>query len=146
MSEINFKALHAIQLVSVETRELFIRLNGQISEDLDSFYKEHLEIRSAHSEFNSEENIIHVGLRLSLGMDKDVALPISMRVEITGTFTVNIDDFSVKHIDDWATKNAPYILYPFVREHSFALAIRCGLPPMILPMVQVPTITSHAKS
>lgn len=145
MSGINFKALHAIQLVSVETRELFIRLNGPVEDDIETIYKEHIQIGSAHSVFNSEDSIIHVGLRLSLGMDKDTALPLSMRVEITGTFSVNTDEFSVDNLDDWANKNAPYILYPFIREHSFALATRCGLPPMILPLVQVPTITSHEK-
>lgn len=145
MSEKLFKALHAIQLSSVQTRELFFRLNGSIDEDFEALCKEHLELRSAHAEFNKEDKTIHVGLRLSLGMGKETKLPISMRVEVVGTFTVNTNDFPEDKIDDWATQNAPIILYPFIREHSYALAIRCGTPPIMLPLIQVPTITAQEK-
>lgn len=146
MQEAPFKVLHSIQLVSVDTRELYIRVNGEIGEDVESLYKKEIKIGSAHSAFDKDKKIINVGLRLTLGMDKEEQLPISMRIEIMGTFSINTDEFPEDQIEDWAVKNAPFILYPFVREHGFALPIRCGLPPLILPLVQVPTIEKNPKA
>lgn len=142
MSDNFFKALHAIQLEAIQTRELFIRLNGQINSDIASIYKDQIQIESGHSTFNKEEKSISVGLRLSLGMDEDTDLPISIRIEVMGLFNVNTDEFPEEHIESWAVKNAPMILYPFVREHGFSLTTRCGLPPALLPLLQVPTITA----
>ncbi len=144
MSESIFKTLHAIQLEAIETRELFIRLNGEISEDFEDAFKEAIKLGSAHSDFDEENKIIHIGLRLTIGMEKDTDSPLSMRIEIVGTFSVNTDEFPENMIEDWAKKNAPLILYPFAREHCFALTTRCGLPQAILPLLQVPTITSQA--
>lgn len=145
MSETIFKSIHAIQLLTVETRELYIRLNSPIPEDFETLCSENLEIVSAHSEFNKDESIIHVGLRLSLGMDLDSeeTLPVSMRVEVSGTFSVNTEDFPEDKIDSWADKNAPYILYPFMRENCFTLSTRCNIPAIIIPMVQVPTLSNE---
>jgi preprotein translocase subunit SecB len=142
MSESSFKALHAIQLASIETRELFIRINERTDKDLIPIYKEAIEMASAHSDFNKEENTVNVGLRLSLGMEDETELPVSIRIEVIGTFTVDTDEFDEGKIEEWADKNAPFILYPFIRENGVALTTRCGLPAMILPLVQVPTLTT----
>lgn len=135
-----FKTLHAIQLLSVETRELFVRLNGPIDNERASLYAKEIILNSAHSDFDKDEKTIHVGIRLSLGMEKEKTLPVSMRIEILGTFIVNTDEFPVEQINNWADKNAPIILYPFIREHVFALTTRCGLPQIVLPLLQVPTL------
>lgn len=139
--------VHAIQLEAVETRELFIRLNGPVldSDQLELIYKKEVQLRSAFSPFDENEKQINVGLQLSLGMEEDTSLPVSMRVEIIGAFKVNTEEFPVDQIDSWAKKNAPLILYPFVREQSFGLTTRCGLPQIILPLLQVPTLNKKRE-
>lgn len=146
MSEKVFETLRAIQLVSVETRELYIRLNGPIEKDLASLDMKEIKLGSAHTIFDQETKTIHVGLRLSLGMEEKPVTPVSMRIEVLGTFTVDTEKFPAEQINDWADKNAPIILYPFVREHGFGLTSRCGMPPIILPLLQVPTLqTGNGK-
>lgn len=140
MSQNQFKKLHGIQLVSVETRELFIRLNGPVEIDVESMYRDHVQIDSGHSPFNQETSNICVGLRAALGVEEDSTLPVSMKIEVVGLFNVNLDEFPEGQIESWANRNAPIILYPFIREHGVALTVRCGLPPLILPLIQVPTL------
>jgi preprotein translocase subunit SecB len=141
MAENLFKALHAIQLQAVSTRELFICINGPVDDAVITACGDQVQLDSAHGDFNKEDRTINVGLRLMLGMDENNDFPISMRIEIVGSFTVDTDQFDEGNIESWATRNAPMILYPFVREHWCALTIRCGLPQMILPLIQVPTLT-----
>jgi preprotein translocase subunit SecB len=43
-------------------------------------------------------------------------------------------------------KNAPAILFPFLREQAYALSIRCGFPPFILPLIQLPSIQKASSS
>jgi preprotein translocase subunit SecB len=141
-----YKALHAIQLVQVRTSEMYIRLNGPIEDEAVSGIFEQLEIASAHSKFDEEHRQIHVGMRCSVGMGEENDLPISIRVEVAGTFKVDVEKFPVDQLDHWADNNATAILYPFVREHVFSLTTRCGLPQAHLPLIQVPTIQSKEKA
>lgn len=142
MSENIFKAIHAIQLESVSTRELFICINGPVDDEALSLCLENIQLQSAHGNFNSDNKSIDVGLRLAIGMDENNELPISIRIEIVGSFVIDTDQFDEDKIESWADRNAPMILYPFVREHGYGLTTRCGLPPLLLPLVQVPTLTS----
>ena len=134
-----FTTLHAIQLSSIETKELFLRIN-EPSNDI-SIDKGDVKIASGHTPFNREDKTINVGIRLSLGMtENDTEVPVSMRVEVMGTFTVDTDNFDEDKIEQWAGQNAPLILFPFIRENAVALTSRCGLPPLILPLLQLPTL------
>ena len=63
-----------------------------------------------------------------------------MRVIIGGVFKVDETKFAKTHIEDWANRNAPIILYPYLREQAYALTIRCGYPGLIIPLLTVPTI------
>lgn len=144
MSDKLLKVLHPIQLDSIATKELFIRVNDEIPKDFASSCKDEIHVNSGHSPFDKEQGVIHVGLQVSLGMNNEDNLPISMRIEVVGAFTIDTDKFPEDKINAWADQNAPIILFPFVRENSFALTTRCGLPPLILPLVQVPTLENAA--
>ena len=62
-----------------------------------------------------------------------------MRVVIGGVFKVDETKFAKADIDDWANRNAPFILYPYLREQAYTLTVRCGFPGIIIPLLEVPT-------
>ncbi len=142
MAENLFKALHAMQLEAVSTKELFICINGPVDNAILSACVDNIQLDSAHGDFNKEDGTINVGLRLMLGMDENGDFPISIKIEIVGSFTVDTERFDEGNIESWADRNAPMVLYPFIREHWCGLTTRCGLPPIMLPLIQVPTLTN----
>jgi preprotein translocase subunit SecB len=131
--------LHGIQLISVNVVELFIKvnvpLNEKMAEDSD------LSLKSGHGDYDEDNRTIQVGVQLDYGMGEESKTPYSMRIELFGDFEVDEELFDKEHLEHWARKNAPLILFPFLREHAYALAIRCGFDPLILPLLQVPALT-----
>jgi preprotein translocase subunit SecB len=92
-----------------------------------------------HSDYDKENSTIQVATKIEVGMDKrKPKLPFSMRIELIGVFKVDESNFPVDKIMDWALRNAPIIMFPYLREHAFALTARSGFSPMILPLMQVP--------
>ncbi|HUT44220.1 MAG TPA: protein-export chaperone SecB [Desulfobacterales bacterium] len=140
-----FIKLHAIQLGSVSVIELYIRANqfpdASIKLDLDD-----APLLVGHSEYDPESKSIQVSVKTEIGMEKDKGTtPYSMRVELVGDFIVDEDEFPIAQIDDWAVRNAPMILQPYLREHVFALTARAGFYPLILPLIEVPTLVSKRQ-
>jgi len=135
---------HAIQLSNVGVLELTIKSNLAPSIDCNpGFCEGDFSLLFGHSEFDSDRNGISVGVKLEIGMLDKVdpkQYPFSLRIELVGLFKVDPDNFDVTKIDDWAKRNAPYILLPYLREHAYALTSRCGFTPIILPLFQIPTL------
>lgn len=131
--------LHAIQLISLNIEELFIKVNKHPqSADLTSGSEE-FNLRSGHSEYDEKEHIIQVGIKLEIKAKEGQETPFDMRVVIGGVFKVDETKFAKTDIDDWANRNAPFVLYPYLREQAFALTVRCGFPGIILPLLEIPT-------
>ena len=131
---------HPIQLKSIDVLELFIRLNRPPEKD-EELDKEDVAITHGHSDYDPKSKSVQVGIKLEVGTQEAPNTPFSMRIEVVGEFIVDEKRFKEEHIHDWASRNAQYILFPFVREHAYALTVRCGLPPAILPLLEVPTFT-----
>jgi len=131
---------HPIHLVSLGVRELFIGSNvtpdATISVEPDS-----CSITVASTPYDSKGKRILVSLKLEVGREtgKRPEVPYSMRIELIGIFEVDEAQFLVEHVDDWAMRGAPLVLYPYLREHAFGLSSRCGFKPLLLPLVEVPT-------
>ena len=132
--------VHPIQLSSLNVLELFIRVNELVENEMD-IKKGEVSILHGHSEYDPENHTVQVGLKLEVGMTDEPKTPFSMKVDLTGNFKVDEERFDLKNVDDWAKRNAHVILYPYLREHAYALAVRCGLPPVILPLIEVPHFT-----
>jgi len=130
---------HPIQIVDFGVKELFIR--SYRSPDVTVGAKiEECSIRTAARPYDSKGKTIAVSLILESGVDADKRkVPYAMKIEILGIFGVDESRFPVEHISDWATNNAPLILYPYLREHAFGLSSRCGFKPLVLPLLEVPT-------
>jgi preprotein translocase subunit SecB len=133
------RKLHAIQLDSVRVIELFIRSN-QRPEHTTQTDTAQLTLTSSHSPHDPEKKELRVIVGVEIGMGRKPATPFSMKIQLIGFFAMDDSKFDLSQLDDWADRNAPLIVYPFLREHAFALSARCGFSPVILPLVQVPTL------
>lgn len=136
--------LHAIQLESVKVIELFIKSNQrpETSIEVDSA---NFSMSSSASPYDNERKEIRVITSIEIGMEEKPETPFSMRIRLIGNFRVDDTNFDTKLLPHWARNNAPMILYPFLREHAFALSSRCGFSPVLLPLLVVPTLTPKAK-
>lgn len=134
--------LHPIKLLNIQILELHLRIN-----DLTKAFKPDEEgsrkftFSSGFSEYNAENKIIAVGTKVEIGMSGEQH-PFSMRVELVGEFQVNNETFPVEKIPHWAKHNAPILLIPYLREQVYSLSLRCGLNPVLLPLVEVPAFVN----
>jgi preprotein translocase subunit SecB len=132
--------LHAIQLVALNVLELYIKVNQSLEPADLKLGEQDFSIHTGHSKYNNENHNIAVKMEIVIGEEDGQKSPFILRVTIGGIFEVDETEFPIAHIEDWAKRNAPIILYPYIREQVFALTVRCGYAGLILPLVTVPTI------
>lgn len=138
--------LHPIQTRNIGVRELYIKAKIPTSHDLGEKGGT-FSMKVSHSEYDHENKVIIVVARVEVGRDDDSEKsPFEMTIEIAGEFEVDESKFPVDQINDWAKRNAPLILMPFLREHAYALTARCGFSPMLLPLFEVPTFKIEKKA
>ncbi len=132
--------LHPIQLVSLGVKELSIIANEppDLSVGVDVGEGGVCSIMFGHSDYDTEDNTINIFVKLEVGQNNEEKSPFSMKVELVGTFRVDEAQFKIEYIDDWAHRNAPFIMMPYLREHAFGLTQKCGFRPIILPLTEVP--------
>jgi preprotein translocase subunit SecB len=145
MARRTFQRLHDIRLNDVKVLELFVRSNERPTPTVGA-KPEQFSFHSEHSPYDLERKSIRVWTTAEIGMGKSPATPFSMRIQIIGFFSVDEEKFDIGLLDHWAERNAPMILYPFVREHAYALSARCGFQPVILPLMVLPTLVPKKKA
>lgn len=144
--------LHAIQLKSVAVSELHLEAHQRPDPEAGPPLED-MPLMVGHSDYDRENKAISVAVKVEFGptYDKNIEnededkYPYSLKVEIVGDFEIDEDSFNIEYIDDWAARNAPMILQPYLREHVYSLTLRCGFEPFILPLLQVPTLYSGAN-
>lgn len=127
--------MHAIQLKDLRVSEL------SISVDLSMPRTEHVDVftmETGRSPYDTDTHQIQVKIRVVMG-DENEKSPFRLAVELHGLFEVDETKFDVKFIEDWAEKNAPLVLYPYIREHVYSLTGRAGFPEARLPLIEIPT-------
>lgn len=135
-SKVMTPKLHAIQLVAIQTTELHIKVMGDPSL-LESFEGCATTLEASHSAYDEAEQTIQIRVRASVSESESV--PLSLSVEIVGLYNVDESQFDKRLVQDWAKINAPYTLYPYVREHVFSLATRVGVKGLLMPLLEIPT-------
>lgn len=131
---------HPIQISTIIVKELSIkaiRLQSQYA--FGETDEEHaLEVGVKTGEYKPDRRTIEVLIKAETPSDtKDN--PYKLKVEIMGVFKVDTQRFDVSQIEHWARWNAPFILFPYLREHIYSLTLRCGYKPGIMPLMEVPT-------
>jgi preprotein translocase subunit SecB len=128
--------LHAIQLNELRVTELSIQVDLSVPRDapLGSF-----SIETARSSYDADDHRVQVKMRVLMGKEQDEKAPFQLAVELYGLFEVDEAKFDVQFVEDWAEKNAPLVLYPYLREQVYGLTGRAGFPEALLPLFEVPT-------
>lgn len=127
---------HAIQLTDLRVSELSIQVDLSVPRDasIGGF-----NIETGRSVYDHEAHQIQVKMRVSMGNQEGETSPFQLTVELHGNFEVDESAFDIKFIEDWADKNAPLVLYPYVREQVYSLTSRAGFPEALLPLLEIPT-------
>jgi preprotein translocase subunit SecB len=132
---------HPNQLIHVGVKELSILSN--IPPNVRVKYEDNsAEIITTHTKFKKSSNEIHVSIKLRFGNDNPDEYPFKITVEIIGIFRINTKLFEEKFVELFAKNNAPVILYPYLREQVYSLTTKSGFPPLLLPLIEVPSIIS----
>lgn len=100
-------------------------------------------LSTGHSKYDQEQHAIAIMIRAEMGDEEDSLF--EMSVELLGIFDVDESQFPLIHIDDWAERNAPLILYPYLREQVYNLTSRIGIDGMLLPLFAIPTFRITAQ-
>lgn len=126
---------HPIQLRAIKVLELSLVVNPEVNQDAlpetDSFRFYH-----ASSDYDMEDSTIAV--KAGVVIEEDDSSPFELKIEIVGIFEVDKDSFPLEKIDDFASKNAPLLLYPYLREHVYSITSRADYPSVVLPLFVVP--------
>ncbi|HDI3228835.1 TPA: protein-export chaperone SecB [Vibrio cholerae] len=132
--------LHPIQIMGVKVRELSVRNNSPIDDNTELEGK--FKFKVAHGKYDEESSSINVGLIIELGTPETESSkePLDLRVHILAKFHIDAGSFPVDKLEHWAQFNAPMILYPYAREHVYSLTGRVLSSPVLLPLLQVPTL------
>ncbi|MDD7544843.1 protein-export chaperone SecB [Actinobacillus porcinus] len=134
--------LHPIQLkdILVEELELKIRdITKAREENVESVFT----LKTAHSEYTSSSEILYVGVIGEINSEDEFA-PVYLKVKLHGVFSVD-EAFPEQFVHDWAEKNAPLILIPFVRENIYSLASRAKVN-TIVPLFTLPSVKKISDS
>jgi preprotein translocase subunit SecB len=132
---------HPIQLVSLDVEELYLRVLDRYK-FTDKEYSQEFSLSVGRSDYDAERKEIFVKLTLEFipEVGQELDRPYEMRVQVAGQFQVDDQLFPIEQINNWAQYNAPMILIPYIREHSYSLSIRAGFEGLIVPMITVPTL------
>ncbi len=132
--------VHPVQLQWVTARELFIKLARPLGRDY-RLPAEEVRLESAASAYDPASGTVEVSLQALAGGETDAeGAALRLKVLLVGHFTVNEALFPPDQIEEWTALGAPMTLYPYLREEVSALTARCGITPLVLPLLQVPTI------
>ncbi|MEZ9316501.1 protein-export chaperone SecB [Vibrio lentus] len=137
---------HPVQLREIKVLKLSIEDNPDFekehsSEDFSDFGFYH-----QHSDYDAEAQVFWVKVKAVIGESDDDCeteedskeAPFNMEVELVGLFSVDESSFNVEHIDSFARRNAPLVIYPYLREHVYSLTSRAGYDSTLLPLFEVP--------
>ena len=138
-----FNKKHAIQLQDLKVLQLRIAVKSS-SQEIPTFEGFHL--YHGHSPYDDEKGVIAVKLGVEIDSEIDKKSPFDLKVEILGFFKVDKDNFNIDYLEDWAARNAPLVLYPYIREQVYSLTSRAGFNGILLPLFEVPTFKFEAKS
>lgn len=130
---------HPIQLRLVNVLELSLKKKKGQEDIQDLPDNAQFTLTHGHSEFSEDDQQICINV-MSI-IDEESDFPFTMDVAIAGIFTIDTDNFPQDKIQHWAKNNAPLILYPYLREHVYSLALRAGYSNggVILPLLTVPS-------
>lgn len=138
--EIGFQN-HAIQLNYVALKELHFESNKPPNTIPESEYADP-DLSMGRSDYDENAKTIQVAVKFEMNSPGRFVL----RVELVAEFRVDEALFPKDKVHEWANRASFYVILPFLREQVYATAIRAGLKPMMIPLMQVPTFKVEAPT
>ncbi|EOV5311600.1 protein-export chaperone SecB [Klebsiella pneumoniae] len=144
---------HPIQLKALQVLKLNIEVHDPAKALSDNYSLVEYSLETGRSDFDESDNTIQVMMRIRAGKlavdskapaEKNelfASEPVSFLVEVGGVFEVDLETFPRRQIHRFAERNAPLIIYPYVREQVYGLSTRVGIKHMLLPLFEVPAFT-----
>lgn len=129
-------AQHAIQLNYVGVKDITFHCD-RLPNTLDLSNLEGPNFFVGRGDYDPEANTIHVIHRIELSLPDTKSFV--FRVELVSEFSVDEAAFPVEKVHDWADRASFYVVFPYLREEVYALSIRVGMKPVLLPLLQIPT-------
>jgi preprotein translocase subunit SecB len=106
----------------------------------DKIDESQIKFSQSLSPFDEVQKRIQVTLSAEFGFDTSATNPpFSVKVVMIGEFAIS-DEFPRDKIQLWANVNAPFVIYPYLRERLYYITSQGGFPPIMLPLLQIPTI------
>jgi preprotein translocase subunit SecB len=143
MPDIPAKApdLYPIQTTFIAVREIHFVSHRPPSPN-DKIEESSVTITQTATPFNEATRRVQVTLAAEFGPGNEASQnppPFTVRVALTGEFVID-PTFPADKINIWITRNAPFVLYPYLRERLHYITSQGGYPPIMLPLMQIPTI------
>jgi len=132
---------YPIQPTYIAVRELHFISHRPPSPN-DRIDQGRIRISQSVGSFNETTKRVQVSLSAELGFETDTPEPkppFSVKVVITGEFAID-DTFPREKIKLWASVNAMFVIYPYLRERLYYVTSQGGYPPILLPLMQIPTM------
>ncbi|WP_404407368.1 protein-export chaperone SecB [Pseudidiomarina marina] len=141
----NKPKIHPIQLIDVKVRRLHVDLLRPVTENVEVDIK-NFTFSHSHSKYNEETKTFIVMASAEIGIDDNGEIIesedniVAMRVDIAGFFKVDEEKFPKQHVETFAERNAPLIVYPFLREQTYGLLSKAGINGVVLPLFHIQPI------
>ncbi len=127
---------HPIQLSYVGVKEITFR-SPRLPSALNADAIEGPTFAVGRSDYDPEAKTIQVINRIEMSLPGTETFV--FRVELVSEFKVDDTVFPAEKVNDWADRAAFYVVFPYLREEVYALSVRVGMKPIILPLLQLPT-------
>jgi preprotein translocase subunit SecB len=141
MPEPSKESLYPVQPTFITVREVhFIALRPP-SEN-DRIDESSVRITQTASQFNEETNRVQVTLTAEFGFENTPDVeppPFAVKLSMVGEFVIE-DSFPREKIQLWASRNAPFVIFPYLRERLYTITNQGGYPAILLPLLQIPTL------
>jgi preprotein translocase subunit SecB len=130
---------YPIQPTFIVVRELYFVSHRPPSAQ-DRIDESSIHITQSATPFDEATRRVQVTLTAEYGLDQPGAPPpFSVRVAIIGEFSIS-HEFPADKIQQWVGVNAGFVIYPYLRERVYYLTSQGGYPPIMLPLLQIPTM------
>lgn len=132
---------YPVQPTFIVVRELHFVSHRPPSKS-DRIDESRVHIAQSASPFDPATKRVQVTLKAEFGFENDPAVPappFSVKVAITGEFRID-DSFPRDKIQLWTSVNAAFVIFPYLRERLYYITVQGGYPPILLPLMQIPTI------
>ena len=134
-------AVYPIQTTFIAVREMHFVSHRPPSPN-DKIEQSTISITQSATPFNEATRRVQVTLTAEFGPGNEPSPsppPFTVKVAMTGEFIIH-PSFLFDKINLWVTKNSAYIIFPYLRERLYYITSQGGYPPILLPLMQIPTI------